>query len=49
MYGGEFGFLAKTQPSSVMLAEGSEISVKWRRVKINGISRPLSDPLKQTR
>lgn len=33
-YGKAFHFLQHCQPSSIMLAEGSEISVKWKRNKI---------------
>lgn len=31
MYGNDFGFLQGTKPDSMMLAEGSSISVKWKR------------------
>jgi uncharacterized protein len=34
MYGENFSFLSHTIPHSVMLAEGSEISVKWKRNNI---------------
>jgi len=34
MYGAEFGFLNTVKPSSVFLAEGSAISVDWKRDKI---------------
>lgn len=35
MYGKDFGGLAHQQPSSVLLAEGSEIVVKWKRNKLS--------------
>ncbi|MBO1063127.1 MAG: YqjF family protein [Candidatus Melainabacteria bacterium] len=31
MYGKEFSFLANQQPTSVILAEGSEVTVNWKR------------------
>ena len=31
MYGSEFAFLNTIQPNSVFLAEGSDISVDWKR------------------
>lgn len=34
MYGKDFGFLSNTQPVSVMLAEGSEVQVKWKRTTL---------------
>ncbi|WP_221390361.1 YqjF family protein [Dyadobacter sp. NIV53] len=34
MYGKDFDFLKGTEPDSVMLAEGSLISVKWKRNRI---------------
>ncbi|MEQ1733947.1 MAG: DUF2071 domain-containing protein [Bacteroidia bacterium] len=34
MYGNEFEFLTNTLPSSVFIAEGSAISVNWKRTKI---------------
>jgi uncharacterized protein YqjF (DUF2071 family) len=34
MYGKEFAHLATQQPSSVMLAEGSAIAVKWKRNRL---------------
>jgi uncharacterized protein len=30
MYGNDFGFLSIKKPDSIMLAEGSDISVKWK-------------------
>jgi hypothetical protein len=35
MYGKDFGGLAHQQPTSVLLAEGSEIAVKWKRNKLS--------------
>jgi hypothetical protein len=32
-YGDDFAVLNNTQPNSVMLAEGSDISVDWKRVR----------------
>jgi uncharacterized protein YqjF (DUF2071 family) len=34
MYGADFNHLATVAPSSIMLAEGSAISVKWKRRRI---------------
>jgi len=34
MYGNDFGFLKDVKPDSVLLAEGSSISVEWRRNRI---------------
>ena len=34
MYGAAFAHLSNTAPSSIMLAEGSDIAVKWKRRKI---------------
>ncbi len=34
MYGKDFSHLAAQNPSSIMLAEGSNIAVKWKRVKV---------------
>jgi len=34
MYGADFGFLKDVKPDSVLLAEGSSISVKWKRNRI---------------
>ena len=34
MYGNSFAYLTHQPPSSVMLAEGSDISVKWKREKL---------------
>lgn len=34
MYGNDFGFLSSTTPEKVMIAEGSNIAVKWKRNKI---------------
>lgn len=34
MYGEPFAFLSKQIPSSVMLARGSKVAVKWKRKKI---------------
>jgi hypothetical protein len=31
MYGNDFSFLSDHQPDSVILAEGSEVTVKWKR------------------
>jgi hypothetical protein len=31
MYGEAFAHLSKLQPNSVILAEGSEVSVNWKR------------------
>jgi hypothetical protein len=31
MYGSDFAFLNAQQPDNVILAEGSDISVKWKR------------------
>lgn len=33
-YGSDFAFLNKAKPTSVFMAEGSAIEVKWKRVKI---------------
>ena len=33
-YGSDFAFLNSTKPTSVFIAEGSEIEVKWKRKKI---------------
>jgi uncharacterized protein len=33
-YGDDFGFLNRTKPHSVLLAEGSAISVDWKRVPV---------------
>jgi uncharacterized protein YqjF (DUF2071 family) len=33
MYGNDFDFLKNAEPDSVMLAEGSSISVKWKRTR----------------
>lgn len=35
MYGAAFGFLSTQKPDSIMLAEGSDIAVKWKRKKLN--------------
>lgn len=35
MYGNDFGFLSTKKPDSIMLAEGSDISVKWKRNRLN--------------
>lgn len=35
MYGKDFRHLSSEKPSSIMLAEGSAIAVKWKRVKIS--------------
>jgi len=32
MYGNDFSFLSNQQPDTVILAQGSPVSVKWRRV-----------------
>ncbi len=34
MYGKDFGFLSTKKPKSVMLAEGSNIAVKWKRNRL---------------
>jgi uncharacterized protein len=34
MYGAAFGFLGTQKPDSIMLAEGSEIAVKWKRNRL---------------
>jgi uncharacterized protein len=34
MYGKDFGFLSTKKPDSIMLAEGSDISVKWKRNRL---------------
>jgi uncharacterized protein len=34
MYGPDFGFLNKRNPNSIMLAEGSEIAVEWKRNRL---------------
>jgi hypothetical protein len=34
MYGKDFGFLSTEKPDSVMLAEGSDIAVKWKRNRL---------------
>lgn len=34
MYGNDFDFLKERKPDSVMLAEGSPVSVKWKRNRI---------------
>lgn len=33
MYGEEFSFLSNRQPDSVILAQGSQVTVKWKRTK----------------
>ena len=33
-YGADFGVLNHTQPHSVLLAEGSAISVDWKRIPV---------------
>ena len=33
-YGSNFAFLNKIEPTSVFMAEGSDIEVKWKRIKI---------------
>ncbi len=35
MYGKEFSHLSLRQPSSIMLAEGSAIAVKWKRRRLD--------------
>ena len=35
MYGKSFSILNQTKPSSVFIAEGSEVSIYWKRNKIN--------------
>lgn len=35
MYGAAFDFLTTQKPNSVMIAEGSNISVKWKRNRLN--------------
>jgi uncharacterized protein YqjF (DUF2071 family) len=42
MYGKEFSHLSSLQPSSVMLAEGSAIAVKWKRRRLNLVSHITS-------
>lgn len=34
MYGNDFSHLSSKQPASIMIAEGSDIAVKWKRVKV---------------
>ena len=34
MYGRSFEFLNNKEPDNVIMAEGSEVSVKWKRVTI---------------
>ena len=34
MYGGAFEHLKEVQPNSIMLAKGSDIAVKWQRVRL---------------
>jgi uncharacterized protein YqjF (DUF2071 family) len=34
MYGSDFAFLNAQQPDNVILAEGSDVSVKWKRIAI---------------
>ena len=34
MYGSDFAFLNEQQPDNVILAEGSDVSVKWKRIAI---------------
>jgi uncharacterized protein len=34
MYGNDFAFLSDTEPDSVIFAEGSDVSVDWKRKKI---------------
>lgn len=34
MYGSDFAFLNAQQPDNVILAEGSDVSVKWKRISI---------------
>jgi uncharacterized protein YqjF (DUF2071 family) len=34
MYGKDFGFLSTEKPDSIMLAEGSDIAVKWKRNRL---------------
>lgn len=34
MYGNDFSFLSQVQPDSVFLAEGSPVTVKWKRTSI---------------
>jgi uncharacterized protein len=33
MYGKDFSFLTDTQPNSVMMAQGSDVTVNWKRTK----------------
>lgn len=37
MYGPQFAYLSAEVPSSVMLARGSEVSVNWKRKKIEAV------------
>lgn len=34
MYGNDFAFLSDTEPDSVIFAEGSDVSVDWKRINI---------------
>jgi hypothetical protein len=34
MYGAAFEHLKEVQPNSIMLAEGSDIAVKWQRIRL---------------
>lgn len=36
MYGKDFSFLSDSKPETVFLAEGSPVSVKWKRTSFNG-------------